>query len=228
MNFAIVRQVVLSLALASAGCAGAQVNSQSEQAPPVTSARPDAVVMYPFAVSPSEVTLNQGLFQRAYRQVSGTDQAAEQRQIADQTAQNVCVQVAANLSKKGITASCLNRGIAPTGNNILTIDGQFSNINEGNRLRRMVVGLGSGQSTLDTSVQGYQKSYEGSRQLTDFSTHADGGYMPEAGIRGPAGAAAGGATAAASLGVNLAAGGVKTFTSSTDFLADKTATQSTD
>jgi hypothetical protein len=52
--------------------------------------------------------------------------------------------------------------------------------------------------------------------------------MPGAGITGPAGAAAGGATAAASLGVNLAAGGVKNFTSSTGYLAEKTATQITD
>jgi hypothetical protein len=186
------------------------------------------VVIYPFAVSPSEVTLNQGFFQKAYRQVSGSDQTEQQLQIADQTAQNVCVQVAANLTKKGITTTCLNRGTPPTGSNVLIVDGNFTDINEGNRLRRMVIGLGAGQSTLDTVVQAYQKTDEGSQQLMDFSTHADSGYMPGAGVTGPAGAAAGGATAAVSLGVNVAAGGVKNFTSSTGFLADKTATQITD
>ena len=62
----------------------------------------------------------------------------------------------------------------------------------------------------------------------DFSTHADSGYMPGAGITGPAGAAAGGATAAASLAVNVAAGGVKNVTSSTGFLADKTTAEIVD
>lgn len=215
---------LFSFAIIAAGCAGAKVADQSQQAP-ITSTRPDAVVIYPFAVSPSEVTLNQGFFQREYREMSGKDQTAEELQIADQTAHNVCVQVATNLTAKGITATCMNRGVPPSGNNVVIIDGQFTDINEGNRLRRMVVGLGAGQSTLDTAVQAVQKTPEGTRQLTEFNTHADSGYMPGAGVTGPAGAAAGGATAAASLGVNLAAGGVKNFTSSTGFLADKTAKQ---
>lgn len=227
MKFEVFRPVVLSLAKIGAGCAGAKVSGQSEQAAPVINARPDAVVIYPFAVSPSEVTLNQGFFQKNYRDMSGTDQAADQLQLADQTAQNVCVQVAANLTKKGITATCLNRGTPPAGNNVMIVDGQFTDISEGNRLRRMVVGLAAGQSKLDTTVQTYQKTDQGSQQLAEFNTHADSGYMPGAGITGPAGAAAGGATAAASLGVNLAAGGVKNVTSSTGFLADKTATQIT-
>jgi len=228
MSSRILQSAFLLLALAAVGCAGASVNSQSQQAAPISNVRPSAVVVYPFAVSPDEVTLNQSFFQRAYRQVSGTNQTADQIQIADQTAHNVCVQVAANLTGKGITATCLNRGTPPAGNNVLIVDGKFTDINEGNRLRRMVVGLGSGQSTLDTNVQTYQKTDEGSQQLADFTTHADSGYMPGAGITGPAGAAAGGATAAASLAVNVAAGGVKNFTSSTGFLADKTATQITD
>ena len=52
--------------------------------------------------------------------------------------------------------------------------------------------------------------------------------MPGAGIIGPAGADAGGATAAASLGVNIAAGGVKNYTSSTGYLVDKTTMQIVD
>jgi hypothetical protein len=222
------RQAVLLLALVVAACAGAQVTSQTEHQAPISNARPEAVVIYPFAVSASEVTLNQSIFQRAYRQVSDTDENADQLTIADQTAQNICVQTAANLTQKGITATCQTRGVPPAGSNVLVVDGEFVNINEGNRLRRMVIGLGVGQSTLDTTVETYQKTPEGTRQLAEFDTHADSGYMPGAGITGPAGAAAGGATAAASLGVNVAAGGVKSVTSSTGFLADKTAKQITD
>jgi hypothetical protein len=74
-------------------------------------------------------------------------------------------------------------------------------------------------------VQVIQKTDQGSSELMDFATSANSGYMPGAGITGPAGAAAGGATAAASLGVNLAAGGVKNYTSSTGYLVDKTTDQ---
>ena len=227
MNAMGLRTMLFSFAIIAGGCAGAKVTEQSSQAP-IGNARPSAVVIYPFAVSPSEVTMNQGIFNKAYVAMSGTDQTDQQVQLADQTAQNVCVQVAANLTNKGITTTCLSRGTPPTGGNVLIIDGNFTDINEGNRLRRMVIGLGAGQSTLDTVVQAYQKTDQGSQQVMDFSTHADSGYMPGAGVTGPAGAAAGGATAAATLGVNLAAGGVKNVTSSTGFLADKTAKQIVD
>jgi hypothetical protein len=115
--------------------------------------------------------------------------------------------------------------VAPAGNNVLVLDGQFTDINEGNRLRRMVIGLGVGASTLDSVVQVVQKTDQGSSELLDFSTHADSGYMPGAGVTGPAGAAAGGAAAVATLAVNVAAGGVKTYTSSTSYLVDKTSAQ---
>jgi len=219
--------MLLSFVIIAAGCAGAKVTEQSSSAP-ISNARPSAVVIYPLAVSPSEVTMNQGIFQRAYVAMSGTNQTDQQIQLADQTAQNVCVQVAANLTSKGITTTCLSRGTPPTGSNVLIIDGNFTDINEGNRLRRMVIGLGAGQSTLDTVVQAYQKTDEGTQQVMDFTTHADSGYMPGVGVTGPAGAAAGGATAAATLGVNVAASGVKNVTSSTGFLADKTVKQIVD
>jgi Domain of unknown function (DUF4410) len=212
------------LAAAAFGCAGAQVTQQVSSAP-ITATPPTAVVVYPFAVDTSDVSLNSGIFQVAYRNMSGKDQSAEQLQLAHQTAQNICVQVAADLTQKGITTTCLQRGVPPTGNNVLVLDGQFTDISEGNRLRRMVIGLGAGASKVDTVVQVIQKTPQGSSELLDFATSADSGYMPGAGITGPAGAAAGGAAAAASLGVNIAAGGVKNVTSSTGYLVGKTSDQ---
>jgi len=186
MNSMGLRATLLSFAIIAVGCAGAKVTGQSDQAP-IGTARPSAVVVYPFAVSPSEVTLNQSFFQKAYVAMSGENQTDQQVQLADQTAQNICVKVAANLTNEGITTTCLSRGTTPTGSNVLIIDGNFTDINEGNRLRRMVIGLGAGQSTLDTVVQAYQKTDAGSQQLMDFSTHADSGYMPGAGVTGSAG-----------------------------------------
>jgi hypothetical protein len=212
------------LALAAFGCAGAQVTQQSSAAP-ITATAPTAVVVYPFATNPSDVSLNSSIFQVAYRNMTGENESAQQQDIAHQTAQTICVQVAANLTQKGITTTCLQRGVPPTGNNVLILDGQFTDISEGNRLRRMVIGLGVGASKVDTVVQVIQKTDQGSSEVIDFATSADSGYMPGAGVTGPAGAAAGGATAAASLGVNLAAGGVKNYTSSTGFLVDKTTDQ---
>ena len=227
MKTAALRQILGLLALAAAGCAGAQVTQQS-QAVPVTTSRPAQIVVYPFAVSVDDVTLNQGIIASTYRNISGEDQTAQQLQVAKDTAHNVCVTVAATLSQKGYSAVCQDRGIPAAGGNALIVDGEFTDISEGNKLRRMVIGLGVGASTLDADVIVQQHSEQGSRQLMEFSTHADSGKMPGAGITGPAGAAAGGATAAASMGVNLAMGGVKNYTSATGFLADKTSDEIVD
>jgi Domain of unknown function (DUF4410) len=224
MRSQVFNRMYLLLAIAAFGCAGAQV-TQSSSAAPISATPPTAVVIYPFAVDASDVSLNSGIFQVAYRNMSGEDQSAAQDQLAHQTAQNICVQVATNLTQKGITATCLQRGTPPTGANVLILDGQFTDISEGNRLRRMVIGLGVGASKVDTVVQVIQKTPQGTTEILDFATSADSGYMPGAGITGPAGAAAGGTAAAVSLGVNVAAGGVKNVTSSTGYLVDKTSDQ---
>jgi Domain of unknown function (DUF4410) len=224
MRSQIFNRMYLLLAIAAFGCAGAQV-TQSSSAAPISATPPTAVVIYPFAVDASDVSLNSGIFQVAYRNMSGEDQGAEQVQLAHQTAQNICVQVATNLTQQGITTTCLQRGVPPTGSNVLILDGQFTDISEGNRLRRMVIGLGVGASKVDTVVQVIQRTPQGTTEILDFATSADSGYMPGAGITGPAGAAAGGTAAAVSLGVNVAAGGVKNVTSSTGYLVDKTSDQ---
>ena len=224
MKSKILNRIYVLLAIATFGCAGAQV-TQSSSAAPISATPPTAVVIYPFAVDAADVSLNSSIFQVAYRNMSGENQDAAQDQLAHQTAQNICIQVAANLTQKGITTTCLQRGIPPTGSNVLILDGQFTDISEGNRLRRMVIGLGVGASKVDTVVQVIQKTPQGTTEILDFATSADSGYMPGAGITGPAGAAAGGTAAAVSLGVNVAAGGVKNVTSSTGYLVDKTSDQ---
>lgn len=212
-----------ALACVLAGCAGAAVTQQS-QSVPVTAAKPSQIVVYPFAVNPNEVTLNQSILQRAYRNVSGEDQSQQQTTLAHDTAQSICQQVAASLGKKGYSASCQQRGSALPGANALVVDGQFTDLSEGNRLRRLVIGFGAGASKLDTNVQVFHLADTKSNEVLGFSTHADSGKMPGAAVTGPAGAAAGGG-AAAVVGANAAMGGAKTFTSATAYLAQKTADQ---
>lgn len=226
MNVGISGRKWMLLALVIAGCAGASATQQFQSAPVETS-RPTQIVVYPFAVNPDEITLNQSFLQRVYRNYSGVDQSAQQTQIAHQTAENVCQQIASALVQKGYNTVCQNRGVPAAGDNILVVDGQFTDINEGNRLRRLVIGFGAGASTLDTSVQVFQRTSDTSNQVLDFTTHADSGQMPGAAIMGPAGAAAGG-SAAVIVGANAAVGGAKSYTSSTGYLADKTASQIVD
>ncbi len=217
----------LAIAAVAAGCAGAKV-SQTQLTGPVFDQRPAQIVVYPFAIDPNEVSLNQSILQKAYRGMTGANQTQEQQQLGHQTAQNLCIQIAANLSTKGYPAACQPRG-TDVADNSLIVDGYFTDISEGNRLRRMVIGFGVGASTLDTTVNVYQKSDQIAREVLQFDTTADSGKMPGAAVMGAPGMAVGGTAAvAATVGANVAMGGAKAYTSSTGFLVGKTADQTVD
>ena len=131
------------LAIALAGCAGASVANQASSVP-VNNNRPTTVYVYPFAVTAQDVTLNQGFFQKNYRDLSDENQTQSQLQVAQSTALAMANAMVQELQSLGFTASAVARGAQISGQNILIVDGEFTDINEGNRLRRMVIGLGVG------------------------------------------------------------------------------------
>jgi hypothetical protein len=210
-------------AVVLAGCASAAVTQQAQQQP-ADFDRPTQIVVYPFAADASDVTLNQSIIQKAYRSASGDNENAAQLQIAHDTAQAICDQVVSDLTGQGYNAVCVQRGSYVAGGNILIVDGALTDISEGNRLRRLVIGFGAGSSTLDSNVSMYQRVGGNLNQVLAFSTHADSGKMPGAAVMAPVGVAAGGG-AAAVVGVNAAVGGAKTYSSSTSTLAKKTSAQ---
>jgi hypothetical protein len=210
-------------AIALAGCASASVAQQSQSAPIINN-RPTQIVVYPFAVDSADVTLNQSIIQRAYRSMSDENESAQQAKIAHETAHSICDEVVGTLNKNGYNAVCQERGTQASGSNVAIVDGEFTNISEGNRLRRLVIGFGAGASVLDTDVNVFQTTGQGTRQILDFTTHADSGKMPGVAVTGGAGAAAGG-SAAVIVGANAVMSGAKSYTSATSYLADKTADQ---
>ncbi len=100
----------------------------------------------------------------------------------------------------------------PVTRGVILIKGSFAKIDEGNRLRRNVVGLGMGQSSIDCEVQVLAPAPSGYEKLIAFNAHADSGEMPGAVVMGPAGAAAG-AGAAAVVGANVGMAGAKSYRS---------------
>jgi hypothetical protein len=217
-------RLLLVATLVLGGCASASVNPGINTTP-VSGGRPSTIYVYPFAVSADEVTLNQGFFQRTYRNLSNSDQDQSQLQLGDQTANALADQMVQQLEALGFVASKVPRGSQVSGDNVLIVDGSFTSINEGNRLRRLAIGLGSGQSTLDAQVQVYQMANGNTLQVMDFATHADSGNMPGAAFTAPAGAAVGGTAAAVSLGLNLAAGAGKTYNAAMSRMAQRSAKQ---
>ena len=215
---------IVFLAVVLAGCAGASV-APGTNVMPTTSNRPSTIYVYPFAASASDVTLNQGFLQKTFRQVTDSNQDQSQLDLAHQTASTLADSIVQKLEALGFTASRVARGTQVSGENVLIVDGEFLDINQGNRLRRMVIGLGVGEATLDTQVQVYQMANGATQQIMEFNVNANSGQMPGAAFTAPAGAAVGGTAAAVSLGLNLAAGAGKTYTSAMGVMAQRSAKQ---
>lgn len=73
------------VAMSPVGCAGASVSNQASSMP-VRNNRPSTAYVYPFAVTAQDVTLNQGFFQKTYRDLSDENQTQNQLLVAQNTA----------------------------------------------------------------------------------------------------------------------------------------------
>lgn len=70
------RLLLLVGALMIGGCAGASVNP-GVNSQPASSGRLSTIYVYPLAVSSQDVTLNQGFFQKTYRNISDSNQEVD-------------------------------------------------------------------------------------------------------------------------------------------------------
>lgn len=95
-------------------------------------------------MSEREVTEYQGIMRQ---QPSVKDPVERQRQLANEVKDAVAEEVVDGLRALGFTVESVSRGTAATGNELL-VDGRFLIVDEGNPLRRLVIGLARGRRRL--------------------------------------------------------------------------------
>lgn len=204
--------------LTMAGCAKTNVRTTQEVANSGLP-RPERVLIYNFEYMPSAIELNSSVFAKMER--SGEDQNADKMQVGREVADALATELTTDIASLGMNPLRSDRNM-PVYQGDIIITGRFNKINEGNRLRRNVVGLGAGESSLDCDVQVLTPGRAGYETLIGFTAHADSGNMPGAAVMGPAGAAAGAGTAAV-VATNVAAGGIKSYRSQSAQQAKKIA-----
>jgi hypothetical protein len=169
--------------------------------------RPSRILIADFAVSEREVTEYQGIMRQ---QPSVKDPVQRERQIAADVKDALAEEVVEGLLKLGFNVERVSRGTRATAQDLL-IDGYFFTVDEGSPLRRLVVGFGSGASTVDAQVYVYQG--EDARKLLEFATHSDSGKLPGSAPMLGAGAVAQGGVTAGMVVANATVSGVKTYKS---------------
>jgi len=220
MTFLLKYLAPLALVLLASGCAKTNVRATNEVAH-TGLPKPERVLIYNFAASPADIQENSSIFAKMGRSMENKDQTAEEIQVGREVADALATELTTKIAGMGLNPLRADRNMPITKGSIL-ITGQFTKIDEGNRLRRNLIGLGMGQSSVDAAVSVLAPGRLELEEIIAFNAHADSGNMPGAGIMGPAGAAAGAGTAAV-LATNAAMTGVKTYKSASATQAKKIA-----
>jgi hypothetical protein len=188
------------------GCA--RVSTQHVQTTTDRLARPALVLVHDYQVSPDEVQLDSALSSRVKRAVKGTPKTEDQLEVEQEVGRTLTTTLVDEIRKLGIPAEPA-RMASPVAGPTLSIEGQIVSINEGNKAKRLVIGLGSGASEVRTLTQVYEMtSGDEHRLVEDFYTTAKSsrkpGFGPMAGVGAAAGLAASRAAVAGGVGAGTA------------------------
>jgi Domain of unknown function (DUF4410) len=233
----VVARIIACIALPSAlaTCARLSVSPQATQRPdPVLAYQaieterffPDWIEVYDFDFSTSSVQENASPLRRALDLLS-QDSAEERRgEVAADAAANLSEQTVKRLDQMGFLVTRITRDddIPMPGNN-LVVTGRLIDVDEGNGLTRIAVGLGAGESTLDTEVQVYRVSHGERAEVLAFTTHADSGRMPGLAESMPLGVFLIGPITALSTVGNALSTGQKIYSTQMEYLAAETGDQ---
>jgi hypothetical protein len=183
--------------LGLAACNRAQVQTEEAYMGPPRP-RPDRVLVSYFAISPEQVRLDRGIGARIVRAAQDLPPSAAEMQAAQKTQRALADRLIEDLRKYGLPAEHAATA-EPPGTSLL-IAGQIVAVDQGNRTRRTLIGLGAGKSSVSADMQLYYQAPGAPRQfMTAYQGQADSGRMPGAAETMGAGAVAGSVARAAAV-----------------------------
>ena len=197
--------VLCSIALA---CGRTSVNS-SRMLDNAELPRPHLVLVQDYDVGAGTVKLDSAIGARLMHAASGDDAEAKRCELGLAIAKSMAEQLAADIRKLGLAAERSSGTLPHGGGPYLLIRGELLSVDEGNRLRRFVIGLGAGSSHVEarTRVSMLREGRETSIQ--EFRISSKSAATPGAAETLGVGAAVGNlATAAAGTGAQSVARGV--------------------
>jgi hypothetical protein len=180
----------LCLALSVAGCGRTTIrpvndpiststgkSAATENASAALISQPDRILVYDFAVSPRDVSLDRALDVRLLHHLERVSQSEEQLTAARAAARALSTELVAAIRKLGLPAQRADEA-SPATDRTLAIKGEFVSIVEGNSLRRLVIGLGAGATEVKTLVQVYVLNPPGRTLWKSFETTAQSSRKP--------------------------------------------------
>jgi hypothetical protein len=166
---------LLTTALVAISCASSEITTRRSYIGDEQLPRPGRIIVYDFAATAADVDEQSTLVGNYHMRT--TPQTSEEIEIGRKLGSLVAERLVTEILAMGMPAERAHTGPEP-GIGDLLIKGEFVSIDEGDRLKRMVVGFGAGAGELKTHVEGYQMTSEGLRLLGESQITDTGGKMP--------------------------------------------------
>jgi len=186
-----------------AGCA--RVSTEHVQKSIDVLPRPQVILVHDYQVSPNEVQLDGAISSQIARAVKSTPKPEAQLKVEQEVSRVLTTTLVDEIRKLGIPVEPATMA-SPVAGPTLSIEGQIVSIDEGNKAKRLAIGLGAGASEVRTLTQVYEVTSAGGHHLVeDFYTTVKSsrrpGFGPMAGMGAAAGIAASHVAAASGVGV---------------------------
>jgi len=192
-----VRVLFVATALAFAGLAGCARTSVQDvqQASSTQLPRPDLVIVHDFGVTPADVSLDRAVGARVMDAMKTAPESEQQLKLGREVTRIVTENLVKQITALGIPAVAASAA-TPVAGPSLDLEGQILTVDEGNRLRRVVIGFGAGATEVRSLVQVYEITNDGRRLVEDFYTTVKSSRKPGMGPMAGVGGAVEGARAA--------------------------------
>ncbi|WP_349608531.1 MULTISPECIES: DUF4410 domain-containing protein [Cupriavidus] len=189
-------------AMLAAGCASAGVTGINQMGLMQT-VQADVIYVHAFNADAGQVQLDGGLMQRVKTMATGGSAAGAQSQAATEAREQVANEIVRTLRAQGLNA-VRSDAPAPANTNALIVEGDIRKIDEGTSRRRLLIGLGTGNSEVGAQVRISYKPANGAPvPLQSFVADADSGHMPGVAETAGVGAVAGHVAMAAAAGTGV-------------------------
>ena len=194
---------LLGLAVLS-GCASSDVTAKRQAPGSQDIAKPERIIVYDFAGTPADLPPDSAI--ASFYAQRSQPQTAEEIKIGRELGAQVAAVLVTEILDMGMSAELAGSGPPPQPGNTVIIRGEFVSIDEGSRLKRMLIGFGAGAGELNTLVEGFVVTSTGLRPLGSAEVSAGGGRMPGilVPVLGGAAAGAAGRSAVIAGGMNVA------------------------
>jgi len=181
--------------------------------------RPARILILDVLTDGAKVTEYTGILRQQPANADPTQRRRELRENATATFESVLM---IELESLGFAVPRVSRE-TPVARDELIIDARLLAVHQGDPLRRLVIGFGSGASKFETIVSVYQGPER--RKLLEFTTLADSGRMPGAAVTLPAGAAVHGGITAGLFASSAVSSGVSAYHTNVAQMAASSADQ---